>query len=71
MFIVKALKALKARFSSTVGAVSQEYVFTTIVSAMIVGLLVKLIQSDLFMGLVQDVVSAMFTALPRLLMLAA
>lgn len=71
MFIVKALLAIKARLSSTVGAVSQEYIFTTIVSAMIVTLLVKLIQSDMFLGLVESAVTVLFTQLPRLLMLAA
>ena len=71
MFLTPMLHALKARLSSTTGALAQEYALVSIVSAGIVVLIVKLVESDFFRGLVESFVSMLFLQLPRILAFVA
>lgn len=63
MRIQNMFRSIKSRFLETVGSVTQEYVMTTAVSLGIVALIVKFVQSDFFLKIVEGLVSGAYATL--------
>ena len=69
MRITTALLKLKQRLAETVGAETQEYALNSLMALAIVTVLLKIVQSDAFKGLLEGLLGLLFNLTPSLVSL--